>query len=43
MGERLDGHVEEAAQDYHVMPERSIFSNALNLRRSAIAALVRSP
>jgi hypothetical protein len=27
----------------HVRPARSIFSNALNFCRSAIAALVRSP
>ena len=27
----------------HVRPERSIFSNALNFRCSAIAAFVRSP
>src|SRR6516164_5347351 len=47
-GERLDGHVERAAEprppldEFHVRPARSIFSNALNFCCSAIAALVRS-
>jgi hypothetical protein len=43
-GERLYGHVDGGCtKRVHVKPARSIFSNALNFCRSAIAALVRSP
>jgi len=46
-GERLGGHgvgctTHFSALGVHVRPARSIFSNALNFCRSAIAALVRS-
>ena len=47
-GERLGGHgvgctTHFSALGVHVRPARSIFSNALNLCRSAIASFVRSP
>ena len=49
-GERLGGHVELGRRitplstlRVHVRPARSIFSDALNLRCSAMAALVLSP
>jgi hypothetical protein len=50
MASGSNGHVEEGCRTTHfstlrvqVRPVRSIFSNALNFCRSAIAALVRSP
>jgi hypothetical protein len=45
--DRPDGHKRVCTATHfmrvHVRPARSIFSNALKFRRSAIAALVRSP
>jgi len=38
-----EGYTNHALLRLHVRPARSIFSNAVNFRRSAIAALVCSP